>query len=273
MIYYTLNDSTPTTNAQKYANPLTITSDVLLTAFAVAPEQRHSPVARGSYTLTKAATPDFTPSQGPLRTGATISIRCSTSNATIRYTLNGQDPDLSSPLFSTALVFNGPITLRARAFAPHFNASDIHLAFFGLLHERDTVVTTIAGSTTGGFANGFGTAARFSSPTGICADQSGNLYVADMGNNVVRKILRSGEVTILAGTGISGSAVGPATNAQFSGPTGVCMDQGGNLYVADGGNCNRICKISTNEIDCHQRLCSNNLAVCARKDLYRSRIQ
>ncbi|HEY2922886.1 MAG TPA: hypothetical protein VGK77_28240, partial [Candidatus Binatia bacterium] len=95
-------------------------------------------------------------------------------------------------------------------------------------------------------STGLGTLARFSSPQGICVDRFRNLYVADAGNNVIRKILPSGQVTTFAGTGVAGSQLGQATNAQFSGPTGVCVDNSGNIYVADSGNCNRICKIDTN---------------------------
>jgi DNA-binding beta-propeller fold protein YncE len=46
----------------------------------------------------------------------------------------------------------------------------------------------LAGSTTAGFANGVGAAASFNNPIGVCADGSGNLYVADAGNNEIRKI-------------------------------------------------------------------------------------
>jgi streptogramin lyase len=99
-----------------------------------------------------------------------------------------------------------------------------------------------------GFSNAVGTFASFSNPHGLCTDRAGNLYVADKGNNAIRKISPAGLVTTFAGTGLAGSQLGPATNAQFSGPSGVCADDLGNIYVADGNNCNRICKIDTNGV-------------------------
>jgi DNA-binding beta-propeller fold protein YncE len=99
------------------------------------------------------------------------------------------------------------------------------------------VVTTLAGTAgTAGHADGKGTAASFSGPYGITTDGT-NLYVADTGNNTVRRIvITTGEVTTLAGTaGIPGHADGKGTSASFSGPYGITAD-GTNLYVADTGN-------------------------------------
>ncbi|MDD5762115.1 MAG: hypothetical protein PHP88_06335, partial [bacterium] len=93
-----------------------------------------------------------------------------------------------------------------------------------------------------GYADGTGTAARFSSPNGITTEGT-YLYVADSGNNTIRKIvISSGAVTTLAGTaGSSGSTDGTGTAARFSSPYGITTD-GTYLYVADSGN-NTIRKI------------------------------
>jgi sugar lactone lactonase YvrE len=98
------------------------------------------------------------------------------------------------------------------------------------------LVTTVAGSGTSGSANGKGTAASFNGPAGIAVDASGNLYVGDSNNNVVRKIATDGTVTTLAGTGVSGSANGALTAATFNSPQGVAVDQYNRVFVADTGN-------------------------------------
>ena len=96
-------------------------------------------------------------------------------------------------------------------------------------------VTTLAGTGSSGSANGTGTSASFNSPAGITTDGT-NLYVADYGNHLIRKIVIStGVVTTLAGTGSSGSANGTGTSASFYSPTGITTD-GTNLYVADMSN-------------------------------------
>lgn len=103
-------------------------------------------------------------------------------------------------------------------------------------------VSTFAGSGTVGTTNGSATAARFSSPDGIALDKDGNAYVADRGNNRIRKVTTDGTVSTLAGT-TAGSANGTGTAAQFTAPRGVAVDAEGNVFVADTGN-NRIRKIT-----------------------------
>ena len=109
----------------------------------------------------------------------------------------------------------------------------------------DGVVDTIAGSGKPDFADGEGGAARFNLPHGVAVDESGNIYVADFGNNRIRKITASGNVTTLAGSGKPEFADGQGKEASFNGPNSVAIDGSGNVYVADRGN-NRIRKISPN---------------------------
>ncbi len=100
------------------------------------------------------------------------------------------------------------------------------------------VVTTIAGAAdTFGSTDGAGTEARFNFPNALAVDGSGNLYVADENNHVIRKISAAGVVTTLAGlAGTSGQADGTGTSARFNQPTGVSVDGAGNVYVTDYGN-------------------------------------
>ena len=105
------------------------------------------------------------------------------------------------------------------------------------------VVSTFAGSGTLGATDGTGTAATFHNPYGIRADVSGNIYVADAGNNKIRVITTAGVVTTFAGSGGSSATDGPAASAGFSSPTGVAIEANGNVYVADANNL-KIRKIS-----------------------------
>ncbi len=102
--------------------------------------------------------------------------------------------------------------------------------------SRTGAVTTFAGSGSAGFANGNGSSASFNAPTGVALDGSGNLYVADSNNNVIRKITRAGSVSTFAGSGAAGFANGLGTSATFSSPSHVAVDRDGNVYVSDVGN-------------------------------------
>jgi sugar lactone lactonase YvrE len=105
------------------------------------------------------------------------------------------------------------------------------------------VVTTLAGNNSTGHADGIGTAASFFYPTGLTYDGSGNLYVADKGNNEIRKIVISSKaVSTIAGHTTAGSADGVGTSASFFDPAGIVADRSGNLYVTDLMN-NKIRKI------------------------------
>ena len=100
------------------------------------------------------------------------------------------------------------------------------------------VVSTLAGlAQQQGSADGTGTNALFNAPQGVAVDSSGNVYVADPGNNRIRKIRSAGVVSTIAGmVGSQGSADGTGNGARFSQPAGVTVDSAGNVYVADTAN-------------------------------------
>lgn len=104
-------------------------------------------------------------------------------------------------------------------------------------------VTTLAGSDEG-FQDGQGTNAKFNTPSALAVDAVGNLYVADTGNNSIRKVTSDGTVTTIAGDGRAGLRDGAAREAEFNAPVGVAVDAEGNVYVADTYN-DRIRKVTS----------------------------
>jgi RHS repeat-associated protein len=107
------------------------------------------------------------------------------------------------------------------------------------------VVTTLAGYGVAGNTDGTGSGARFSSPSGVALDASGNVFVADYGNHRIRKITAGGVVSTLAG-GTQGNVDATGTAARFNGPYGLVLDGVGNIYVAEREN-HKIRKINTSK--------------------------
>ena len=105
-------------------------------------------------------------------------------------------------------------------------------------------VSTLAGTGNVGAINGLGKLASFNKPTGVAVDGAGNVYVADAGNNLMRKITPDGTVSTLAGTVVAVDTSNTIiAQPLFSGPSGLAVDALGNVYVADAGN-NRVCVVS-----------------------------
>ncbi|MCG9880865.1 MAG: hypothetical protein MH472_09735, partial [Bacteroidia bacterium] len=140
----------------------------------------------------------------------------------------------------TKAMFNLPTGLAADTFG------NVYVADFSNHRIRKIssigVVSTLAGSGTAGFLDGFGASAQFNNPTGLACDLAGNVYVADQFNNRIRKITPAGLVTTYAGTGLIGTTNGFADTAKFNFPTDVACDLLGHIYVADKYN-HRIRKI------------------------------
>jgi sugar lactone lactonase YvrE len=110
-------------------------------------------------------------------------------------------------------------------------------------------VTTLAGSGTAGAVDDQGTAASFNQPYGLCTDTLGNIYVADLGNNKIRKISPAGMVSTLAGNGLTPDADGPALSASIYAPTSVAIVGGdtNRIYVTESLG-NRIRFISNDSV-------------------------
>jgi sugar lactone lactonase YvrE len=157
------------------------------------------------------------------------------TSAGVVTTLAGSDSSGSTDGTGTAATFTDPVGIAADA------SGNVYVADSGNSEIRKItsagVVTTLAGKAgTLGSTDGAGTAASFTSPEGVAVDTSGNVYVADSGDNKIRMVTSAGVVTSLAGDGdytTSGSADGTGTAALFDEPEGIAVDASGNLYVAD----------------------------------------
>ncbi len=110
------------------------------------------------------------------------------------------------------------------------------------------VLTRVAGtSVVPGYSgdDGQATSARLNGPVGVAVDSTGNLYIADVGNNRIRKVTAAGTITTVAGNGVQGyfGDGSSAMNAELNNPYGVAVDGSGNLYISDSLN-DRIRKVA-----------------------------
>jgi hypothetical protein len=123
---------------------------------------------------------------------------------------------------------------------------NIYIADYYTNRVREVVkatgnIITVAGTGTAGYSgdNGPASAAMLNDPTDVAVDASGNLYIADSGNERVREVLQAtGNIITIAGTGSVGYSGdgGPATSAKLYDPAAVTVDSYGNVYIADANN-------------------------------------
>jgi sugar lactone lactonase YvrE len=103
------------------------------------------------------------------------------------------------------------------------------------------VITTIAGTGVGGFSGDGNpaTTAQLDNPSGVAVDSQGDVFIADSGNNRIRKINTSGIISTYAGTGSCRGSLGnggPASSGSLCVPTGIALDHSGDLFIADTGH-------------------------------------
>ena len=114
-----------------------------------------------------------------------------------------------------------------------------------------STISTVAGSGSAGFGGDGGAAgsAQLNAPFGLALDAAGNLYIAEFGINRVRKVGTNGNISTIAGNGVSGYGGdgGQAASAQINGPQAVAVDAAGNVYIADTAN-NRVRKVAANGV-------------------------
>jgi sugar lactone lactonase YvrE len=99
-------------------------------------------------------------------------------------------------------------------------------------------ITTVVGSGTKGFSADPGpvSSASLSGPSGVVVDSTGNVFIADTGNNRIREVITAGTISTVAGNGTANLMNGDATVSEVSGPTGLAIDGSNNVYIADTGN-------------------------------------
>ncbi len=134
----------------------------------------------------------------------------------------------------------------------------LFLFFLLPLLTNAQIITTVAGNGSSGYSgDGSQATGAQMGPTGVAVDVSGNIYIADAGNNCIRKVNTSGIITTIAGNGYgagSGGITGgyngdniPATSAELYYPMGVTVDISGNVYIADYEN-HRVRKVNTSGV-------------------------
>jgi len=157
---------------------------------------------------------------------------------------------------ATSAAVGAPVGVAADASGNVFIA-DLASARIRKVDAATGIISTYAGGgSAGNVSDGPATSAGFVFPAnshaGVAVDRDGNVYIADPGDNRVRKVNTSGVITTLAGAGglgtpgFSGDG-GPATAAKLQSPDGVALDAQGNVYIADTGN-GRIRKVDLNGV-------------------------
>jgi len=138
-IRYTTNGSDPTPNSTLYGTPINVSASTTIKAKAYKSGYTDSGVATATYTISNAqtvATPTFNPSGGNYSTTQTVSIFCSTSGATVRYTTNGSTPTSSSSVYNSPINISSNTTIKAKAFKSGWSDSAVASATYNITPDN-----------------------------------------------------------------------------------------------------------------------------------------
>ncbi len=142
---------------------------------------------------------------------------------------------------ATSAALSGPVGLAVDASGNLFIA-DQYNNRIRKVTAATGMIATVAGNGKSALGDGGpATSASLSFPTGVAVDASGNLFIADTGNQRIREVLATGIITTVAGNGTAGFSGdgGSATSASLNSPAGIAVDAGGHLFIADTNN-NRV---------------------------------
>ncbi len=244
-IYYQAYGVVNTNGFVQYTAPIQLNEGGAETIQAYATETgyQQSNYATANYTLNlpAAPAPTFSPAAGSYSGAQTVTISDSVPGATIYYTTNGAPPSVYATQYAGPITVSSSETLAAAATAPGYSLSAPAVAQYLIGSSPTSLIYSIAGNGSYGYSGDGGPAllADLNGPASSLLDSAGNLYIADSGNHVVRKVAAStGVITTIAGNGTGGYSGdnGPATGAQLSYPAGIALDGQGNLYIADSEN-------------------------------------
>jgi sugar lactone lactonase YvrE len=273
-IYYTTDGSTPTTASTAYTGPVTISTSETLSAIAGGNGYVSSPVTSAAYlingfgiinTVAGNGTSGSIGDGGPATSAELVNAAKIAVDAAGNLYIADQSNRVRKVTpagIITTVAGNGSYTdsgdggqaTSAGIALPYALAVDsnnnLYISeLYGYKIRKVTpagVISTVAGTGTSGFSgdNGPATSATMKAPYGIAVDAAGNLYIADSGNNRIRKV-SNGTITTIAGIGTAGFSGdnGLATSASINAPYGVAVDASGNVFIADQGN-NRIRKVT-----------------------------
>ena len=259
VIYYTTDNSTPTTSSSRSSAAIPVSETETIKAIATATGYTNSAVATATYTITASlnattttltATPQLDLGQTLTLTATVTAASGSVPTGTVSFLSGGKT------LGSGSLNAAGVVTV---LLTPNFGNYSITASYGGDPADSASVSTaesvvvvspdiyTYAGDGVRGAIGDGGpaTSAEIYAPWGIAVDAAGNLYIADGVNNDVRKVIAAtGVIETIAGNLTQGSSGdgGPATSAELNGPIGIAVDSAGNLYIADSEN-NRIRRV------------------------------
>jgi sugar lactone lactonase YvrE len=222
-IYVTLDGSIPTTAGQGYKGPINVSGNVTIQAIAVGPGFLASPPVSASYIITS-------PPTAVINTVAGDGV----------FGFSG----IGGPATSAQLGAIAGVALDGSGNL-YFTDPSNHTVW--QVAAQTGIASIVAGNGSSGYSGDGGpaTAATLVGPDAVTVDSAGNLYIADQGSSVVRKVAAStGLITTYAGGGRSGDG-GPAIDASLNAPGALALDGAGNLYIADPDNC-RVRMVSAN---------------------------